>query len=414
MIAPMRRTAGPSIALLVMTLLVMVAIVAGAATRAVAQGPTPGPSTVISWPTVEAWLADVARRVRLVLEDAQSPDAEPTASATADVRSMVGQKLMVRMNGARPSKALLGRIRRGEVGGIVLLGSQVSTRSALRTLTRTLQDAATTGGQPPLLIAVDQEGGAVKRLPWAPPTLSVPRMGQIGSTAIARAQGRRTGRALLDLGINVDLAPVADIPRSSRSFMFQQGRTFSFDARATARLADAFASGLADAGVLATMKHFPGIGRAIRNTDHFVEEIDASRSAMESDLRPYRRAIAHDIPLIMLSNATYSAFDPDNAAGWSRAVAVDLLRGQMGFQGVSITDSLDGTGHARGLTVRDLGLRAAVAGTDIILTTGSEKTTRRLYETLLAAAADGTIPRALLRGSNDRILALKDTLAPDD
>ena len=147
---------------------------------------------------------------------------------------------------------------------MVLLGSNITTRQALIRLTRTLQRAAAEGGQPPLLIAVDQEGGSVKRVPWAAPTISVPEMGRIGSTTVARGQGARTGAALRHLGINVDLAPVADIPRTTASFMYQQGRTFSFDPKRTARLADAFASGLASHGVLATMKHFPGIGLAMR------------------------------------------------------------------------------------------------------------------------------------------------------
>ena len=121
---------------------------------------------------------------------------------------------------------------------------------------------------------------------------------------------------------------------------------------------------------MATMKHFPGIGRAIRNTDHYVETIDASRAALASDLQPYRRAIVHDIPFIMLSNATYTAYDPDNAAGWSEAIAIGLARDQLGFEGVTITDSLDGTAHARGLTDRVLAKRAAKAGTDMILDDG--------------------------------------------
>ena len=323
---------------------------------------------------------------------------------------MVGQKLMVTMGGRRVSAALAGRVRRGEVGGVVLLGSNITTPRALIRLTRSLQRAAAEGGQPPLLIAVDQEGGSVKRVPWAAPTISVPEMGRIGSTSVARAQGARTGAALRRLGINVDLAPVADIPRSSASFMYQQGRTFSFDAKRASRLADAFASGLAARGVLATMKHFPGIGLALRNTDRSVETVTASRATLRTDLQPYRRAIDHDIPLIMLSNARYTAYDRGNAAGWSRAIADRLLREDLGFTGVTITDSLNGTAHARGRTVTRLAIRAAIAGTDMILVTSSVRSSARLYARLLAEARDGTIPSTTLRASYDRILLLKDGL----
>ena len=326
------------------------------------------------------------------------------------LEQLIGQKLVVRMSGRQPSASLLRRIRHGRIGGVVLLASNIGTRTGLVALTRRLQRAAAEGGQPPLLIAVDQEGGSVKRVTWAPPTLTVPRMGIIGSTSVARLEGARTGDALRALGINVNLAPVADVPRSRASFMVQQGRTFSFDAARTARLADAFATGLASSGVMATMKHFPGIGLAIRNTDRFVDIITAPRSALAPDLLPYRRAIGHDIPLIMLSNVTYSAFDDRSAAGWSHAIAVTLLRADLDFTGVTITDSLDGTAHARGLQVSDLAIRAAAAGTDLILTTGSEKTTRRLYETLLARARAGALPLDRLRDSHRRIVALKDRL----
>jgi beta-N-acetylhexosaminidase len=314
------------------------------------------------------------------------------------------------MAGRKMSKRLGARIRRGEIGGVVLLGRNITSPSALKGLTRQLQRAAADGDQPPLLIAVDQEGGSVKRIPWVPPTLTVPQMGRLGSSKVARAQGARTGAALRRLGVNVDLAPVADVPRTSTSFMYQQGRTFSLDAKRTARLADAFSAGLMSRGVLATMKHFPGIGLATRNTDRYVSTIRASKAALRQDLRPYRRAIRHDIPLIMLSNATFTSYDRKNGAGWSPAIADGLLRNGLGFEGVSITDSLNGTARARGTTTRRLATRAARAGTDMILVTGSERSSAWLYEALVRRARRGTIPLATLLASYDRILALKERL----
>jgi beta-N-acetylhexosaminidase len=266
------------------------------------------------------------------------------------------------------------------------------------------------GGQPKLLIAVDQEGGSIKRIPWAPPTLSAAQMGRIGLASVARRQGLSTGSALHALGINVDLAPVADVPASTSSFMYRAGRTFSSSPLRTALLADAFATGLEAGRVLPAMKHFPGIGYATRNTDASISTIAASRAALAPGLRPYRTAIAHHIPLIMLSNATYPAYDSLAAAGWSRAVGESLLRGTLGFTGVTMTDSLDGTAAARGLTTRLLAVRAARAGTDMVLTTGSEASTRAVYATLLREAQLGWIPNVTLRASYGRILALKAAL----
>ena len=348
-----------------------------------------------------------------VSERPVAPTVAPEAVVEVEaptLEQLIGQKLMVTMAGTKPTKAMLRRVKRGEVGGIILLGRNVTSKAQLQRLTLQLQRAAADGGQPPLLISIDQEGGTVKRVPWAPPTITVPEMGRIGSSKVARAQGRATGKALRNVGINVDLAPVADVPISNASFMLQQGRTFSRDAATTARLSNAFADGLKGAGVMPTMKHFPGIGRATQNTDRFVDTITASKRTLRADLRPYRQAIRGGIPLIMLSNATFTAYDDKNAAGWSRRIAERLLRRELGFTGVSVTDSLNGTANARGTTVRKLGFRAAKAGADMLLVTGSEGASDWLYRRLLDDARRGRLPESTLRASYDRILALKERL----
>lgn len=387
-----------------------------------AAGPsaTPSPATPIPVLTPEPSVSALdpeAGQTPIDMDAGEStpePDADPPVLDPEPIEptleQMVGQKLMITMAGHKMSKSLGRRIRNGEIGGVVLLARNVTTRPALRRLTRQLQRAAAKGGQPPLLISIDQEGGSVKRVGWAPPTLTVPEIGRLRSTKVARAQGARTGAALRRLGVNMNLAPVADVPRSRASFMLQQGRTFSFDSKRTARLANAFASGLASRGVLATMKHFPGIGLSTRNTDRFVDTIRAPKKGLRPDLLPYRTAIDRGIPLIMLSNATYVTYDRKNAAGWSRAIAHRLLRRELGFNGVSITDSLNGTANARGMKVRTLAARAARAGTDMILMTGSERSSSGLYKTLLNKAKQGSISKATLRASYDRIMALRESL----
>ncbi len=320
---------------------------------------------------------------------------------------MIGQKLVVSMDGSMPSASLLRRARWGLIGGVLIHRYNFASPAQLRAITSKLQHAAAEGGRPRLLIAVDQEGGPVKTVSWIPPTLSPRQMGELGSSETARRQGRRTGVALLDLGVTTDFAPVADVPASTASFMYQQGRTWSFGAWKTARLANAFALGLGDRHALATMKHFPGLGFATRNTDDLSVHITAARSQLASGLKPYRRAVANHIPLIMLSNAVYDAYDRYHAAGWSRAIANTLLRSELGFQGVTITDSLDGAAHARGIPTDPLAIRAARAGTDLILLTGSEAASRSVYGSVLSAASDSRISQARLLASYQRIVALK-------
>jgi beta-N-acetylhexosaminidase len=328
-------------------------------------------------------------------------------NAAPALRHLIGEKLVVSMDGTSPSASLLDRARRGRIGGVLIHGYNFSSAAQLRDIAAELQQAAAAGGRPKLLIAVDQEGGSVKTVSWIPPTLSPPQMGARGSSAVARRQGRKTGTALLGLGINTDFAPVADVPVSTSSFIYRQGRTWSFGARKTSLLANAFALGLADAHALATMKHFPGLGFARRNTDDFVVHIDATRTELGPGLKPYRRAVANGVPLVMLSNAVYQAYDRSHAAGWSHALGTTLLRGQLGFRGVTITDSLDGAAHARGIPTDALAVKAAKAETDMLLLTGSEAASRSVFRSLIDAAAARRLSLQRLNASYHRIDALR-------
>ena len=330
--------------------------------------------------------------------------AAPAALAPPTARELVGQRFVVAMKGTSPSSALLERVRRGEIGGVILFGSNIENPAQLRRLTVALQEAARDAGRPTLLIATDQEGGRVRRLPWAGPVPSTTALGRLNPTAI-RAQALASGKALRLSGVNVDLAPVADAPRAG-SFMALEERTFSADTATVAGATVAFAKGLAGARVAAAVKHFPGIGRATRNTDRTAVEIAASRAELSgTDLVPFRAAIAAGAPIVMISNATYPALD-SKPAPWSPKIQ-SLLRGALGFQGVTISDSLDGAAATRGRGVASVATLAAQAGVDLLLLTGSEASSAAAFERVAARAERGGIAPAALRASYGRIVALK-------
>jgi beta-N-acetylhexosaminidase len=339
---------------------------------------------------VFAWLAGAG--------DPGEERARPTASSRASGRQApalplsraVGRKIMTAMDGTTPSRALRRRLQRGQVGGVILFGPNVSGR--LRRSIAALQRAARAGGNPPLLIAVDQEGGEVKRLPSLPPATAPRQM----SAARAGPQGVATGRALLRLGINTNLAPVADVDHGS----FLGSRSFGADPDAVARAACAFATGLQSAGVNATFKHFPGLGRTTRNTDLQAVRVTASAAALQTDLAPYRRCGGR-VRLVMLSNATYPALDPARPAVFSRRVVTDLLRGELGFAGVTVSDTLGAPGVASATTA----LRATRAGVDVLLYV-DERASARGYRTLLRAARAGRVSHAEILASAGRIGAL--------
>lgn len=327
----------------------------------------------------------------------------PSALAGPTPSELVGQRLVVAFRGTAPSAALLARVRRGDVAGVILFGGNVTSASQLRSLSARLQAAARAGGRPPLLVAVDQEGGEIRRLPWVGPVESAAGLGRSSPSSVRR-MAREAGRSLRAVGVNVDLAPVADVPVSG-SFMAAEGRTFSATPASVGVLATAFAAGLADAGVAAAVKHFPGIGRALRSTDRSAVTLTAPRSALDLDLAPFRRAIMAGVPIVMLSNASYSAFGPAPAA-WSTRIQA-LLRRDLGFRGVTITDALDAAAATRGRTVSRVAGLALRAGVDLVLLTGSEESSDAVFRALLGQVSDGEVPAASLRRSYDRVLALK-------
>lgn len=307
------------------------------------------------------------------------------------------------MRGTTPSSALLGRVRRGEVGGVILFGSNIESPAQLRLLSSSLQQAARGAGRPPLLVATDQEGGRVRRLRWAGPAMPATDLGRLPAPTI-RLEARRAGRTLRLAGVNVDLAPVADVPAKG-SFMDAEQRTFGRDSATVATAATAFARGLADARVAAAIKHFPGIGRATRNTDRAAVAITASREELERDLAAFRAAVRVGVPIVMVSNATYSAIDTKPAA-WSPRV-LSLLRNELGFGGATITDALDGAAATRGRTLPAVAALAAEAGVDLLLLTGSEAATAAAFERVVGLAERGQIPSASLQVSYARIIELK-------
>jgi beta-N-acetylhexosaminidase len=335
--------------------------------------------------------------------------AAPVAAqsrAPSSVARLLGQRIMVGFPGTRPTHSLLQRVGAGQVGAVILFSYNIAGDSQVRRLTRRLQRAARAGGNPPLLIAVDQEGGQIKRFAHGPPSLSPPQIARRGSVRVASKQGRLTGAYLKSRGVNMDLAPVVDVPTSSSAFIWQEGRAFSLSAEAVTRYATPFAVGIQSQGVAATAKHFPGVGSAGTDTDNQLDELTPTRAQRRAALRPYRALIARGVDAIMLSTAGFPAYDRSGTpTALSRPMIQGLLRRRLSFGGVTITDALESpTGYDK-LTA---GVLAARAGADILLYTGAA--TGELSR-LESALRDGHLTRAAAAASYQRIVALKRRVA---
>ncbi len=303
---------------------------------------------------------------------------------------------------APPTPAFLARVRGGLMGGVLLLGHGWRTPQEVAATTRELQHAACTRGEP-LLVAADQEGGVVRRLAWAPPTVAP---AQMATTAEASQQAAAAAEALRTAGVDVDFAPVADTPSRPRSFL--GSRAFSRSAPTNAALTESFVDALQATGVAATAKHFPGLGAADANTDDRAVTVGAPASLLRRGLLPFQRAVDAGVRLVMVSSAAYPALDPSRVpAVFSWRIATGILRGQLGFTGVAVSDALDAPAPAR---VPHAATRAVAAGIDLLVF-GSESASERAYATLVADAPRYAHLRARLAEAADRIRELKTWLA---
>lgn len=330
----------------------------------------------------------------------------PTGPDAGDltVRQLAGQRIVAGFNGRRPPKRLKAMIRGGDLAGVILFDDNVGDRSDARRLIRALQSIRRPRHlRDPLLVMVDQEGGLVKRLP-GPPTASAAAMGHRGA-AFSRDQGRSTGKSLRRAAVNVDLAPVLDVGRPG-SAIRDEHRSFGGTTAKVSETAIPFAQALQGGGVSATAKHFPGIGAAAVNTDIAVQEVGLSRSELRStDEKPYQAYIDSGGDLVMLSMAIYPAFS-DRPAALARPIATGELRGRLGFEGVSISDSLQtASAQAVGGPAK-VGAAAARAGTDLLLFSevgAAAKAGAALREKL----RNRSLPRGEFEHSVQRVLDLR-------
>jgi beta-N-acetylhexosaminidase len=301
-----------------------------------------------------------------------------------------------------PSRRFLTRIRNGKMGGVVLLRNDWLTRKTAAAVTAALQQAACTRGEP-LLIAVDQEGGIVRRLAWAPPTEAPDEM---SSPSVAHEQAATAAEALHSVGIDVDFAPVVDTPGSMQNFL--GSRAFSHSRTWNASMARAFVGGLQTSGIAATAKHFPGLGLANGNTDNGRIVIRAAAWKLHQGLLPFQSAVRTGVKLVMVSTAVYPKLDGSKRpAAFSSTIINGLLRKRLGFAGVTVTDSLTAPAADR---IPHTATRAMLAGSDLLIF-GAESASERGYATLLADQAASSGLQARLATAAARIRALKAWIA---
>jgi beta-N-acetylhexosaminidase len=305
-------------------------------------------------------------------------------------RQRIGQLLMVDCSTSGISAATVQAIRRYHVGSVILDGTSTAGVHAIAALTSHLQSLAPSSVR--LFVATDQEGGLVQRL-QGPGFTRIVSAVQQGGIAPATLQGyaQGWGAELRRAGVNVNLAPVLDtVPAGfgSNPPIGDLDREYGHTPYAVRRHGLAVLRGMTAAGVDTTVKHFPGLGRVHGNTDTTSGVTDTVTTRHDAYLAPFQAAVVAGTPFVMMSTAIYSRIDPGVPAAFSGTVVTGMLRGDLGFRGLIISDDL---GAARQVSAYPVGQRAVKfvhAGGDVVLTVDASQAATMTAALLRRAQTD--------------------------
>ena len=333
-----------------------------------------------------------------------------TMIAEMTIEEKVGQLIMVGFDGTQANEVIEAHIRQRLVGGVVLFSRNIETPQQTAELTNQLQRLAqTTTHQIPLFIGIDQEGGWVIRLKEGATVLpGNMALGATDSTALAERAGEITAVELAAVGVNLNFAPVMDVNNNLDNPVIGR-RSFGESPELVSRLGVPYIRGLQRKGVLATAKHFPGHGDTtvdshfdLPTVSHDLERIHAL------ELQPFRAAIDADVAAIMTAHIVYPAFDPDRPATLSPTILTNLLRKELGFDGLLITDDMEMKAIDDRYRSGEAAVMAVEAGADIVMVLWTPTKQDAVFDALLSAVKSGRISQARLDQSVERILKSKE------
>jgi beta-N-acetylhexosaminidase len=328
--------------------------------------------------------------------------ADTGACTLPPLEARAAQVLLVGIPGTSAAEGG-GDVVDAGVGGVLLFGGNLVDADQVRTLVGDLQARAAI----PLAIATDEEPGRIGRLARAGIIPATPSARDLGRqpAATVEARARRIGRAMADLGLTVDLAPVLDVTGAAGGGVIGD-RSFGADPAAVARAGVAFAAGLADAGIAAVGKHFPGHGETTADSHTSLPAVSASLATLRRRaFPPFEAAIAAGIPAVMLGHLQVDAIDPSRPTSLS-AKTVRLLREELGFRGLVMTDDLYMGGITERWDVPAAAVLALGAGVDmLILSTPAD--VAAVTGAIVAAVADGALPAERLDEAFLRVVRFK-------
>ena len=383
---------------------------AGSSSSAKPKAPEPAASSAAPSPTATA---------------SPAPSATVTATATDgplagwSLEEKVGQLMMVGVDAQAPKQSSNEAVDTHHVGNIFIAGRTTAGSQATQKVISSFTSKVGPGTThaTPMLVATDQEGGEVQVLAgsgFSDIPSALDQSAQPRDQLVASA--RTWGKELADVGVNMNLAPVADLVDIARPASNEPigrwGREYGHDAATVSSQAGAFAEGMQASKVIPTYKHFPGLGRVKDNTDTSAGVVDSTttRSADTAVSVIFGAAIAAGAPVIMVSSATYSLIDPSAPAVFSSTIVTDMLRREMGFSGVVITDDVSAAVQVQDVSAGDRAVRAIRAGCDLVLASADPTVAADMVKALIATARSDPAFAARVDESATRVLNLKKSL----
>lgn len=315
----------------------------------------------------------------------------------------IGQMVMIGIQGTKVDDDSLYMLNQYHMGGVILFDRNMESPEQVKQLTSDLQ--AQSNEKVPLFIGIDEEGGDVVRMAekLTPPP-SQKEIGATGDIEQAKTWAIKTAKSLKDMGINVNFAPVADVGSNDK-------RSYSTDANTVIDFVRAATKGYQQENIIYSLKHFPGIGKGKVDSHIDSSSIDVAKEVlMTEDILPFKTIIDESDPndyFILVSHLKYLALDEEYPASLSSKIMTDLLRNELGYKGIIITDDMEMGAVANHNDFRSIGVNAVKAGADIVLVCHEYKHQQEVYLGLLDAVNSGEISQERIDESVKRIIKVK-------
>lgn len=316
----------------------------------------------------------------------------------------IGQLMMIGIEGKTLDKNAAYMLNEYKFGNLILFDRNMDNPDQVRKLTGDMKKAVKKNSGVEPLIALDQEGGLVLRMRAHFP--AIPSESEIGRQDPSQAKkwAMTTGDELKKLGFNVDFAPVVDLgsPR---------GRSFSNDPDKVITYASQACQGYKESGVWSALKHFPGIGKAKIDPHIDGDSVSISRAELEQeDMKPFReliKTVDNNDTFVMVSNVTYPMLDSQYPACLSERIMTDILRNEYGYKGLILTDDMEMGAMSKHYAFEDMGVRAILAGADMVIVCHEYGHEQEVYNGLLKAYRDGRLSHEMVDEKVTRIVKTK-------